>query len=61
MSKKLLPVLILTLITIVTWVIFQVITLATSSTIPTPTQKQMESLDPNLDKATLEDLKGRLK
>lgn len=60
MSKKLVPILILTLITVVTWILFQVINLATSSTIPAPTQKQIEPLDPNLDKATLEYLKGRL-
>lgn len=61
MSKKLIPILFLTLITLVTWVVFQVFKITTSSTIPSPTQKQLEELDPTLDKSVLEDLEGALK
>ena len=57
MSRNLATVLILTLITVIAWVTFQLFKLQTASTIPQPTQKQMESLDPNLDTDVLEELK----
>lgn len=50
-------ILLLTLLTIVVFVVSQVARIVTTSTIPAPTQQQMEKLDPNLDKNFLEELK----
>jgi hypothetical protein len=61
MSKTLAPILFLTLITIVAWVAFQVLKIATSSTIPEPTQQQIEKLNPTLDKSVFDDLESALK
>ena len=61
MNKNLIPILFLTLITIVVWVAFQVFKITTSSTIPKPTQNQIQELDPNLDTSVFEDLESALK
>ncbi|HEX7456602.1 MAG TPA: hypothetical protein VF303_04005 [Candidatus Nanoarchaeia archaeon] len=61
MSKNFVPILLLTFITITVWVAFQIFKIATSSTIPAPTQNQLERLDPTLDKNVLEDLEKSLK
>jgi LPS O-antigen subunit length determinant protein (WzzB/FepE family) len=57
MSKNLIPIFLLTLIAIAVFVAFQIFKWQSSSTIPQPTQKQMEELDPTLDKGVLEELK----
>ena len=61
MSKNFVPILLLTLITVTVWVTFQIFKITTSPTIPVPTQKQLEKLDPTLDKDILEDLETSLK
>ncbi|MEX0622134.1 MAG: hypothetical protein WD187_04085 [Candidatus Woykebacteria bacterium] len=61
MSKKFVPILILTLITLVLWAVFQVYRIFTTDTIPAPTQKQIQSLDPNLDTKVLDDLETTTK
>ena len=58
MNRNLATVLLLTFITIVIWVAFQIFKTTTESTIPTPTQKQIEPLNPSLDKKVLEELKN---
>jgi len=60
MSKNLVTILLLTLITVSAWIGFQIFRTATSSTIPEPTQEQLEGLDPNLDQNVLDDLKESL-
>ncbi len=61
MSKRLITIFLLTLITIVAFVTFQLFNFMTKSTIPEPTQKQLEPLDPQLDKSVIEDLDKSLK
>ncbi len=61
MNKNLVSILFLTLITIVIWVGFQIFKITTSTTIPAPTQEQIEKLDPNLDTGVLDDLKTKKK
>lgn len=61
MNKNLVSILFLTLITIVIWVGFQIFKITTSTTIPAPTQEQIEKLDPNLDTSVLDDLKTKKK
>lgn len=56
MSKNLVTVLLLTLITVAAWVGFTILKIRTTSTITIPTQ-QLQELDPKLDKTVLEDLK----
>ncbi|OGY26587.1 MAG: hypothetical protein A2Z11_00150 [Candidatus Woykebacteria bacterium RBG_16_43_9] len=60
MNKNLVTILLLTLITISVWVAFQVFKVATSNTIPQPTQEQLQELDPELDREVIEDLKNSL-
>lgn len=60
MSKNLVTILFLTLITLVFWVAFQIFRVGSESTIPQPTQEQIRELDPNLDKSVFEDLKKSL-
>lgn len=60
MSKNLVTILLLTLITLSAWIGFQIFRIATSSTIPESTQEQLEGLDPNLDQNVLDDLKESL-
>ncbi len=57
MFKNLKAVLILTLITLVFWVAFQIFKFASSNTIPAPTQEQIRPLDPSIDTQLLERLK----
>lgn len=61
MIKKMIPLLILTLITVAIFVAYQVFINLTKSTISPPAQELMEPLDPNLDTATLENLKTKIK
>lgn len=61
MNKNLVTILLLTLITVVVWVAFQVLRITTSPIIPAPTQSQLEPLDPTLDKSVLQDLENSLK
>ena len=60
MNKNLVTILLLTLITISVWVAFQIFKVATSSTIPRPTQGQLRELNPELDREVIEDLKNSL-
>ena len=53
-------ILLLTLITIVAWIVLQVFQIQTEP-IPTPDQKLMQELNPELDKSVLEELKKSLK
>ena len=57
MSRNVAVILMLTLLTVVAWGTFQIFRITTSSTIPQPTQKQIEKLDPNLDKNVFDNLK----
>lgn len=57
MSKNVVTILFLTLITIVFWVGFQIFKVNSESTIPQPTEEQLRPLDPTLDKSVFEDLK----
>ena len=61
MNKNLVTILFLTLVTIVIWVGFQIFKVTTSSTIPAPTQKQIQKLDPNLDTSVFDDLETKIK
>jgi peptidoglycan hydrolase CwlO-like protein len=56
MSKNLVTILLLTLVTIAAWVAFQIFKEGTKSTITTQAQ-HLQELNPNLDKSVLEDLK----
>ncbi|OGY21290.1 MAG: hypothetical protein A2126_02490 [Candidatus Woykebacteria bacterium GWB1_45_5] len=53
-------ILLLTLITIVAWIVLQVFQIQTKP-ISTPDQKLMQELNPELDKSVLEELKKSLK
>ncbi|MDP2721087.1 MAG: hypothetical protein Q8O75_04055 [bacterium] len=61
MNKNLVSILLLTFITLAAWVVFQILKIATASTIPAPTQEQIQSLDPTLDKNLLQELDKELK
>lgn len=61
MNKNFVTILFLTLVTIVIWIGFQVFKAATTSTIPAPTQKQIQKLDPNLDTSVFDDLETKIK
>ena len=60
MNKNFVTILLLTLITISVWIAFQIFKVATSSTIPQPTQEQLQELNPELDRGVIEDLKKSL-
>lgn len=51
---------ILTLITVLTWIAFDVYQALTKTTIPEVIQEQMRSLEPKIDKTKIERLKRRL-
>ncbi|OGY24126.1 MAG: hypothetical protein A2172_01110 [Candidatus Woykebacteria bacterium RBG_13_40_15] len=57
MSKNLLTILILTLLTIVSWSAFQIFRIKISSTITPPTAEQIRDLNPNIDSGFLENLR----
>ncbi len=61
MNKNLITVLFLFLVTLVIFVGFQVFKITTSSTIPAPTQKQIQKLDPDLDTSVFENLETKIK
>lgn len=50
----------LTLITVLTWIAFDVYQALTKTTIPEVIQEQMRPLEPKIDKTKIERLKGRL-
>ena len=56
MPKNLVNILALTLITLLLWVALQVFQLTTRSNIPAATEKQLQKLDPSLDRNLIEDL-----
>ncbi|OGY30447.1 MAG: hypothetical protein A3F35_01855 [Candidatus Woykebacteria bacterium RIFCSPHIGHO2_12_FULL_45_10] len=56
MPKNLANILALTLVTLLLWVTLQIFQITTRSSIPAATQKQLEKLDPNLDKNLIQDL-----
>lgn len=51
---------ILTLITVITWIGYEVYYAATKTTIPKVTQEQLTPLNPKLKKEIIEDLKSNL-
>lgn len=51
---------ILTLITVITWIGYEVYYAATKTTIPKVTQEQLTPLNPKLKKEVMEDLKSNL-
>lgn len=51
---------IMTLITVLTWVGFEVYRVAVKTTIPKVTQEQMKPLNSSLDRQTIENLKSNL-
>lgn len=57
MNTNLRMILILTVITLVIWGLFQIFKI-TSAPIPAPTQDQIKSLDPTIDKKVFEDIKN---
>jgi hypothetical protein len=50
-------ILLMGLATLIAFVVFQISSILTKSAIPAPTQRQMETLDPNLDKSLIDALK----
>lgn len=61
MSKNVIQILTLSLITLLVWVSFQLFTLLTRSGIPPATQEQLQTLNPKLDTQLIEDLKDPAK
>lgn len=61
MSKNLVTVLFLTLITLLLWIGYQIFKVSSESTIPQPTEKQIKPIDPNLDKSVFEILKKSIR
>jgi len=61
MNKNLVSVLFLFLVAVVIWVGLQVFKYANTSTIPAPTQKQIQKLDPNLDTSVFDNLETKIK
>lgn len=59
MSKNLVPILTAFLIILVLFVALQVIQIVTKDPIPEATQKQIETLSPNLNTQVLEDIKQK--
>lgn len=60
LGKDALIVSILTLLTVLSWIGFEVYRIATQSTIPEVTQEQMVSLNPKIKKEVVDDLKNNL-
>jgi len=58
-KKNILKLVILTTITVFSWIAFDIYHTFRKSTIPQVLQKQLEPLDPNFDKKTLESLQKR--
>ena len=59
MSKNLVPILTAFLIVLVLFIILQVVQIATKDPIPEATQKQIETLNPNLNTKVLEEIKTK--
>ena len=59
MSKNLIPILTAFLIVLVLFIILQVVQIATKDPIPEATQKQIETLNPNLDTKVFEEIKAK--
>jgi len=57
LGKNALVLSIMTLITVLTWIAFEVYLTATKTTIPKVTQEQMAPIDPQLKRETIEKLK----
>ncbi|MGB9707671.1 MAG: hypothetical protein ACPL1D_02885 [Microgenomates group bacterium] len=51
---------VITLITVLTWIGFEIYFVATKTTIPKVTQEQMAPLNPKIKKETIEQLKANL-
>jgi len=60
LGKNVLILSIMTLITVITWIVFEVYRTATKTTIPQITQEQMMTLNPQIKKETIEELKGKI-
>jgi len=60
LGKDILSLIIFTLITVLTWVSFEVWVSATKSTISKATKEQMTTLNPNISKDVLESLKNKV-
>jgi len=60
LGKDILSLIIFTLITVLTWVSFEVWVSATKSTIPKATKEQMTALNPNISREVLESLKKKI-
>ncbi len=60
MTKNLVPILTAFLIILVLFVILQVVQIFTKDPIPEATQKQIEVLNPTLDKEVFEDIKAKI-
>lgn len=56
MSKNVVNILALTLITVLLWVGFQIFKITTQGPIPQATARQLKVLNPNLDTSVIEDL-----
>lgn len=61
MSKNLITVLTLTLITLVSFVVVQLYQTAFKTTTPKATQEQIKPLDPEIDLNLIDELEGSLK
>lgn len=59
MSKNLVPILTAFLIVLVLFITLQVVQIVTQDPIPEATQKQIETLNPNLNTKVLEDIKTK--
>lgn len=57
LGKDILSLIVFTLITVLTWVGFEVWISATKSTIPKTTKEQMTALNPNISREVIESLK----
>lgn len=57
MTKNLVPILAIFLVTLVTFAVLQIISIVTNDKLPEPTQKQIEKLDPKLNTKLIDDLK----
>ena len=60
LGKDVLILSIMTLITVLSWVLFEVYRTVAKSTIPELTQKQMVSLDPKVNREIIQTLKNQL-
>lgn len=60
LGKNILILSIMTLITVLTWIGFEVYRVATKTTIPKVTQEQLTPLNPKIKKETIEKLKTNI-